>query len=315
MKKIQTLNRFSENTGTCFGKNFKSIPYGFFSQFQDSFFYANVIQFLIVGFLYLYVGNGRYWHLLLIASVAGFFGAILENGTVAYLCQKDNRNMDIPSIVIPFLIDEFFWTSCQYSVPFLNLIKMKAFAKGKFANIVRYTIIGLFVPFLFFRFFIGYERMMKGYLIDEKISSLHGYAFGVLAIADFICTVSIFYFVRKHNNQLSYSTSNISEYIKNSSYTTLIAVDIVGFSLSILDIITNSGVVEDYIPSTITIPFQCFMSNFILILSVDALIFKYGGNNSHKGSTTFKCKSINKNKNDISDEVNSTASSSYLVYC
>jgi len=310
MTEENILNRFSENTGTCYGKNFKNVPYGFFSQFQDSFFYANVIQFIVVTFLYLNVGNGKYWHLLLIASLAGFLGGLLENGTVAFICQSGNKNEY--SLVIPFIIDEIFWTTCQYSVPFLNLIKMKAFAKGKLANIARYSIIGLFIPYLFFRLFIGYERMIKGYLVDEKISSLHGYAFGVLAIADFICTLSILYFVKKHNSELTYSTSNISDYIKNSGYTTLIAVDIVGFCLSIFDIITNSGIIDDYIPSTITIPFQCLMSNFILILAVDALIFKYSGSKSNVNSHTNNYKNNTKNLNE---ETISNTSNSIVVYC
>ncbi|ORX80526.1 hypothetical protein BCR32DRAFT_245590 [Anaeromyces robustus] len=316
MAKDQALNRFSENTGTCYGKNYKSISYGFFSQFQDSFFYANVIQVIVVVFLYFHLGNGRYWNLLLIASISGFLGAVIENATVAYLCldsQKDNKSH---SLVIPFLIAETFWTTCQYSIPFLNLIKMRAFAKGKQANIIRSTIIGLFVPFLFFRFFIGYERMMKGYLVDDKISSIHGYAFGVLAISDFICTISIIYFVKKHNRELAYSTSNVSDYIKNSSYITLVAVDSVGFCLSILDIITNLGIAESFLPKTITVPFQCLMSNFVLILTVDALLFKYNGssssnvNNSNINNYPSKNTTITKNKND---ESNSTISNNYFV--
>lgn len=310
MTQEQIFTRFSESTRTCYGKSYKNISYGFFSQFQDSYFYANVIQVIIVAFLYFYMGSGKYWNVLLIASISGFLGALIENATVAYICQESQKENN--SIVVFFLLAEIFWTCCQFSVPFLNLIKMKAFAKGKTANIVRHTIMGLFVPFLFFRFFIGYERMMKGYLMDDKINSIHGYAFGVIAISDFICTLSIIYFVKRHNKELAYGSSNISDYIKNSSYITLVAVDFVGFCLSLLDIVTNLGIIDDYIPNTITIPFHCLMCNFILILTIDALLFKYSGSpssniNSNINTCQYK-NSTARNKNDESSSITITSS-------
>ncbi|KAG4101650.1 hypothetical protein H8356DRAFT_1305662 [Neocallimastix lanati (nom. inval.)] len=280
INKNQSLNKLSENTGTCYGKNFKNVFHGFFSQFQDSFFYANVIQFIIVALMYFKIGRGRYWNVLFYASLSGVLGALLENLTVAYICSDGEKTNN--SRVYSFIISEIFWTSCQYSVPLLNLIKMKAFSNGTLASIVKYTILGLCLPFVYFRFTIGFKRMSRGYLVDEEINSYHGYAFGILAIADFICTLSILYFVRMHNKQLTHNVSNFSGYIKNSSYTILVAVDIVGFSLSILDIITTNEFMEDYIPSTITIPFQCVMSNFILILASDALLFKFGFKTKYK---------------------------------
>ncbi|ORX81296.1 hypothetical protein BCR32DRAFT_299553 [Anaeromyces robustus] len=277
------IPRFEEGAGTCYGKNFKTAAFGFFKQFQDSFFYANVIQFLIVTLMYFNIGKGKYWKVLFYASVAGILGGILENITVAYICQDSQKEKDY--IVIPFLIDELFWTTCEYAIPYLNLIKMKAFSKGKAANIIYYTIIGLFIPFACCRFCIGYERMKNGYLQSEKIKSLHGYAFGIMAIADILCTVAILYFVKKHNSRKNFNTSNISDYIKQSSYTILVAVDVVGFCLSILDIITNSGLIENYIPSSITTPFHCIKSSFILILAADALLFKYGANTNSSNAS------------------------------
>jgi hypothetical protein len=277
------MNRFSQKAGTCYGKNYKNASYGFFSQFQDSFFYTNCIQFIIVFIMYINIGKGKYWKILFYASLAGLLGGVLENATVAYICQ-DNQKYKIYK-VIPFLIDEVFWIPCEYAIPFLNLTKMKAFAKGKMANAIYYTIIGLFIPFSFIRLLIGYERMNIGCLQSDNIKKYHGYAFFIMAIADLICTVSILYYVYKHNTTQSFNTSNISNYIKHSSYTILVAVDIVGFSLSILNIITNSGIVEDYIPSTIVTPFHCLKSSFVLILASDALLFKYGANSSSFNST------------------------------
>lgn len=275
-------DKFSEKTGTCYGKNFENIFHGFFSQFQDSFFYSNVIQFILVTLMYIHVGTGKYWHLLFYASLAGFLGALIENSTVAYICLNHDNSKD--SMIFPFLFAEIFWGFCQFTVPFLNLIKMRVFSKKKLVNIIKYVIIGLLVFFVISRFCIGYERMRKGYLNDDKINSVHGFAFGFLATADFICTVSILYIVKKHNSELAVGSSEVSDYIKNSSYTILVTVDIVGFILSVLDIVINFKLIT-VLPSTITIPFQCLMSNFILILAVDALLFKYSANVKSKNSS------------------------------
>jgi len=266
-------NKFSEATKTCYGKKYENPIYGFYNQFQDSFFYANVIQFIVVTLIYMNVGKGRYWNVLLFASISGFLGALIENFTVAFICsynEKDNSKK-----VITFLLNEIFWIVCQFSVPFLNLIKMKSFSRGRLAIVIKYTIYVLFIIFIFLRVTIGIKRMKRGYLFDEEINAYHGYAFAVLAIADFICTISVLYFVRKHNKQLAYNTSSISDYIKNSSYTILVIVDTVGFSLILLEIIINYKIMEIIIPPTIIIPFHCIISNFILILAIDALLFKY----------------------------------------
>ncbi|OUM62245.1 hypothetical protein PIROE2DRAFT_11501 [Piromyces sp. E2] len=293
IKEIPDADRFLESAGTCYGKNYPSALSGFFTQFKDTFFYANVIQFLIVALMYMNIGKGKYWDILFYASVSGLVGACIENSTVAYICQESQRKKNYK--VFSFLIDEIFWITCEYSIPFLNLIKMKAFSKGTLAKCVNYTIIGLFIPFTICRLAIGFERMNKGILSSQKISNLHGFAFGFMAIADIVCSVSILYFVNKHNRQ-NFSTSNISNYIKHSSYTILVAVDVVGFLLSVLGIITNLGMFSDYIPSSITTPFHCLKSSFVLILASDALLFKYGATTSSinaSSNTNSKLQSTN----------------------
>ncbi|OUM67989.1 hypothetical protein PIROE2DRAFT_4406 [Piromyces sp. E2] len=270
------LTKFSPETGTCFNKNIKGVISGFSKQFQDSFFYANVIQFLLVALMYYKAGNGRYWKILLYASIAGCVAGILENFTVAVICREGQEGKN--GIVVPFLIDELFWTTQQYSVPLLNLTKMETIAWGPLAKYIKYFIVALLFPFIFFKFYIGYERMMSGYLVDEKISSLHGFAFGTIAIADLVCSVSIIYFINKHKNSITQSKTSLSNQVKQSSYTILLAVDMVEFFLSIFDIIANTGIAEDVVPAAVATPFQCLMSNFILILSTDALLLKYNVN-------------------------------------
>lgn len=303
-------NRFSEGTNTCSDKHFNNSIQGFFGQFQDAYFYANVIQFVIVALMYINVGSGKYWKILFYASLAGFLGGLLENLTIGFICQGDYDPNVHNNPVITFLIDEVFWTLCEYSIPYLNLIKMKAFSQGKVANSIKYTIYILFIPFAIFRLLIGYHRMRKGYLIDEDIQALHGYAFGIMAISDILCTIFILYYVRKHNTQETLKGSSIHNFIKKSSYTILVTVDIVSILLSIFHIIFSSGLFIDRnntntvieTSESVTVPFHCLKSNFILILATDAVLFKYSANTSSslKGSTESKSKFHIGNENSVS---------------
>jgi len=303
------IDRFDPSTGTCYGKNYKTAIYGFFSQFQDSYFYSNFIQFIIVVLMYLNIGNGKYWKVLFYSSIAGLVGALIENSTLGYICQESQINKTYK--IVPFFISEFFWIVCEYSIPMLNLIKMKAFGKGKVANIINYIVLGMFIPFAFCRFKIGYERMELGYLHNRNIRKLHGYAFFTIAVADMICTFSILYFVKLHNQQ-TFATSNVSDYIKKSSYIILITVDVVSFALSFLNILTNSGVAESIVPSSIIVPFHCFKSTFLLILAVDALLFKYGINvtsmNASSSGNNYKDPSSSNNDYSYNLSVNNPKS-------
>jgi len=277
---VSTLTRFDKETGTCDSIN--NIMDGFFGKFQDSFCYTFFLQFLVVLLLYLNVGKGKYWKILYYASIAGIGGALLENATVAYICSTKNNF----SRVIPFLIDEIFWISNEYSIPLLNLIKMKAFAKGTIANITKYVILGLSVPFIIFRLGIGYLRMSRGYLRDEDINAFHGYAFAVMALADIICTFAILYFVNLNNSRVAIKTSNINKYIKHSSYTILLIVDIVSALLSITNILANVGPFKNKFSGKLFTPLHCLKCSFILILAIDAFIFKYDANVSSQNESS-----------------------------
>jgi len=269
----ESLTKYSPNTGTCFNKNIKHFIPGFAKQFQDSFCYANIIQCLIVGLMYYKAGHGLYWKILIIAAVSGCIASLLENATVAFIClpsQKDNN-----WVVVPFFIDEIFWTTQQFSVPILNLIKMKVLVGKRTAKIMKGIILFFLIVFIFFRGFIGYERMMRGYLVDHKINILHGFAFGTIAVVDMFCTVSILYLIRKQSKNNTSSISVVTQQVKSSSYTILICVDVVETLLSIFDIFANVGIPEEVLDASVAIPFQCLMSNFILILATDILLMKY----------------------------------------
>jgi len=291
-----TLNKFSPETDTCYGKEIEGFTDGFLNQFHESFFYALVLQFLLVTLMYNSVGKGIYWKVLFYASVAGLLATICENATIAFVCRKGQEENNSSIHFILLIIDEIFWIISEYAIPYLNLIKMKAFARGKFAIIIRYAIYGLFIPFIAFRFLIGYNRVKRGYLQDTDIRRLHGYAFGVMAVADIICTFAILYFVRKNNSQVAASAS-LNHYVKHSSYTILLAVDVVSALLSVLNIITNVSLTDAIILKSVTVPLHCLKSSFVLILAIDALLFKYG---AHVVSVNESSSGNSKNHNNSS---------------
>jgi len=267
--------RFLMEHDTCFGKGGRGFIEGFLTEFKDSYRYTFLIQFILVSLLYFNVGKGVYWKVLFYASTAGLLGSIFENVTVSYVCRDSLKTESQSIFFLFFLVNEIFWITTEYAIPYLNLIKMKAFARGKLAVIIRYSIAALFILFICFRFLIGYRRMKKGYLQDFEIQTYHGYAFGVMAVADLICTFSILYFVRQNNLR---AISNLDDYIKHSSYTILVGVDIVSTLLSVLSIINAVTLNSSPILKSLTVPLYCFKSSFVLILAIDAFLFKYGAN-------------------------------------
>jgi len=288
-KEKDSLYRFNASSATCYGKEYENVIMGFTGQFHDSDCYTFIIQFIIVSLMYVNVGRGKYWLLLFLASLAGICGAIVENTTLAVICQKKyaNANGSIEN-VYSFLINEIFWITNEYSIPLLNLIKMQAFSDEKLTKWMRYIILFLVLPFIGFRFLIGYNRMTRGYLLDSDIRAFHAGAFGVMAAADMLCTVSILYFVRKKNNDgiiLQGQGNNIKSHVKRSSYTILIIVDVVSLILCVLELITDTGPLKDMISTEFVIPFHCLKNSFALILAADAVIFKYGVNAEYINSS------------------------------
>jgi len=277
-----TLDRYSVETSTCYGKDNQNLIEGFFGQFQDSFCYTFLLQFLIVTFMYNHVGKSKYWKLLFYASLAGLLGALLENGTVAFLCRSGAEKHSY-QFVFPFFINELFWISNDYAIPLINLIKMRAFNKRKVAFIIKYVIIILFVPFAIFRLCIGFLRMKNGYLQNETIQAFHGYAYAIMAIADIICIYDILYYTRLPK-------SKFNNIISHSNYTILIVIDTASALLSIINMISNVGPFKNSFPTTLFTPFQCLQRSSFLILATDAFIFKYenfsilGNNHDHEKS-------------------------------
>jgi len=166
------INKNSPEAGTCYKKGYHSFFQGFNVEIKDTFFFAFVIQFLLILMMYFHVGNGRYWKILFYSSIAGLCGAVIEHATVAYICQISE--LENYTKATPLLLNECFWIISEYSIPILNLIKMNTLATPKIAKITKLTIILLAVPFSTVRLLIGWDRMINGYLSSELGRELHG---------------------------------------------------------------------------------------------------------------------------------------------
>jgi len=284
----EELTKTSPGTGTCYTKGSDTVLDGIYSQFRDTFFFTYIIQFVLVFLMYKTAGSGRYWRVLNYASIAGLLASCCENIVIAFICSESNKLKN--GKVYPFLIGEIFWIITEYSIPYLNLIKMKAIAKGRIATVIKWLIYLLLVPFAISRILIGYCRMQRGYLNDEEIELFHGIAFGIMAVADLLCTIFILYFIRSYSNRSSTHGNDLTNHIQQSSYTILIAVDVVSLLLSILYIavtfiyrhptLKDNKILTNILTRNCVLPFHCFKSVFLLILATDALLFKYGASNN-----------------------------------
>lgn len=270
------FHRFNSNYTTCNPNQlYLNFFDGLFNRFKDAFFFSSVLQFALVALMYYNVGKGRYWKILFYSSICGLIGSIIEASTVSFLCTESRKDTPYTK-VFTFFIAEFFWICNEFSIPFLNLIKMRAFSKGKTSKIISYVVLAIFPLFAFCRFWIGFVRSKYGVLNSFDISNSHGIAFACMALADLICTCGILYFVKK-NNQKEFNTSNINHYIKRSSYVILICVDVISILLAIICFLPY---LIKSMPDSITLPFHSVKSAFILILASDALLFKYEVNTS-----------------------------------
>jgi len=266
------FDRFSSK-GMCPIKPYKDFFDGLCSKFKESGFNTNYIQCGLVILMYFSGNKGKFWKILLSAAISGFCGTLIEGGTTAYVCREADINTPRPHLA-SYLFAEIFWIIKEYSIPILNLYKMKTFSNGNIVKYVKNSIIGLFFLYSGCRFYIGYERMIKGLLTTPQTKYGHMASFAVLAISDLLCSISIFYYVYKRNRKLPEDSklNKVDYYIKRSNYIIIIFVDFISILVSIFN-----GITEAFhsIPSSYINPFQCIKTCFILILACDSLLFKY----------------------------------------
>jgi len=247
--------------------DFKYIFINLLYYINDSLFYAFIIQVILVTYGYFSVGKNMYWRVLCYSSWFGLLGAIIEKLCKIWTEHPDNTNQ---YIYILYIINEPFWIISEYTIPYVNMIKLSAIISRKKVIILRIYIGLLFIIFVIFRFRIGIIRYKEQEVFNNKIYHAHGFSFLTLAVAELSCTLlilrrlSIDFKIAKRKGH----SGNIYNYSRQSSFFILLVVDICGFILAILSLISN------YTFKAFLVIFHCLKSNFVLILAFDALIFK-----------------------------------------
>ncbi|KAG4100561.1 hypothetical protein H8356DRAFT_1659889 [Neocallimastix lanati (nom. inval.)] len=251
-------------------------------EFNQTFFYSYFLQIILVVYMYNSIGNGRYWKVLLYGSIFGFGGALLEHIFIAWQNALPETDKEKTSLSILLLIAEVGWIATEFAVPILNLIKLNSLSNVTVVKAVNVVTAVLFCGFAFFRFQIGYNRFTEHTVDCQKCTALHSQAFGVMAITDIILSIMIFFRINKSSKEYKIKKNNenisILTTFKKSSVFSLLIVDVISVFLSLTYIKTAT---QDYAK-----PFHALKSNFLLILAVDAFIFKFRAHTS--GGSTYK---------------------------
>ncbi|ORX43642.1 hypothetical protein BCR36DRAFT_303390, partial [Piromyces finnis] len=245
----------------------------FANEFSDSYLYAYIIQIMLIGYMHKCAGSGRYWKIIFTGSIFGMFGATIEHLGTAWIKTIDKNQS---KAYCCYLLAEIGWIITEFSIPYLNLIKLKVLTQSKIVKTVNWVIGFLFILFGLCRFYIGYLRLINKTLYNIKIYHLHGIAFGIIAIADGLLSILIFIELNKSAKRIKEKygeTFNLLNSFKKSSLFILFVVDLMSVILAILSIIIDVTIFGRSVNKLIK-PFHALKSNFLLILAVDSFIFK-----------------------------------------
>ncbi|OUM68418.1 hypothetical protein PIROE2DRAFT_3863 [Piromyces sp. E2] len=270
----------SDETNTTDELNFKYVFINILYYINDSLFYAFIIQLILVTYGYFSVGKTTYWRVLYYSSWFGLCGAIIEKLCRAWTEHPDNTNK---YVYILYIINEPFWIISEYTIPFR----------------------------------IGIIRYQEKSVFNNKIYRAHGFSFLILAVAELSCTLLILkrlstdFKIAKRKGH----SGGIYQYSRQSSFFILLVIDICGFILAILSLISN------YTFKAFLVIFHCLKSNFVLILAFDALIFKIenmeitnSGKQSQKNSSNIFT-STNDNFNEPSNNTKMSTVSVEITPC
>jgi len=253
------------------------IVLNFTDEFSDSFLYAYILQIILIIYMYSCVGSGRYWKIMLAGAIFGVYGAMVEHVGTAWLDAAANDNHEAKKAYYCYFFSEIGWIATEFCIPYLNLIKLNTLTQTKLIKIVNYAIFILFILFAGSRFCIGYLRVSEHSLYNTAIYHAHGVAFGITAVADGLLSILIFIELNKSAKKTKKEdggeTFNLLSSFKKSSLFILFVVDLMSVILAILSIFSGISPFGDPIKKLIK-PFHALKSNFILILAVDAFIFK-----------------------------------------
>jgi len=257
----------SEENNSLDNISFQYILTNFLYSINKSLFYAFIIQIILVAYGYFRVGRNAYWRVLYISSWCGLVGSIIENICIAWTEHPNNTNR---YIYLLYIINEPFWIVSEFTIPYVNMMKVSVLIMKKKKTMLNIYISILFILFVVFRIKIGILRYKEKEVFNDIIYRAHGYSFLTMAVAELSCTLllikslTIDYEIAKRKGH----NGNIFNYSKRSSYFILLVIDICGFILAILSMLS------DYTVKAFLVLFHCLKSNFVLILAVDALILK-----------------------------------------
>jgi len=253
----------------------KELILNFTDEFSDSFLYAYILQIVLIIYMYSCVGSGRYWNIMLFGSIFGMFAAVTEHVGTAWIDTLKDEIAGSKGLYCYF-IAEIGWIATEFSIPYLNLIKLNTLSQDNIIKGINHIIAILFSFFAAFRLYIGYLRVTHKTLYDDAIYSAHGLAFGVTAIADGLLSLLIFHHINKNvekAREKDGESFNLLSAFKKSSLFILFVVDLMSVILAVLSIFTGIPPLRSSLSKLIK-PFHAFKSNFILILAIDAFIFK-----------------------------------------
>jgi len=276
-------------------------------EFDQTFFYSYFLQIILVTYMYNAVGHGKYWQILLYGSILGFFGALMEHIFQAYQSTLPDEEKYTTNFSILLFFAEIGWITTEFSVPLLNLIKLNSLTNVKLIKVVNVLTGLLFCGFTFFRIEIGYFRFSEHRVGCTNCNAFHSQAFGVMAVTDIILSIMIFYRINKTTREYKIKKNNenisILSTFRKSSVFSLLIVDVISVFLSLTYIFNST---KDYAK-----PFHALKSNFLLILAVDAFIFKFNANNGGSSYRSFNSQNnINANRS-FNDNASIGACSSY----
>jgi len=162
----------------------------------------------------------------------------------------------------------------RYSIPYINYLKLKAISRGNYMKMIKILLIAVFPIYCCLRILIGYFRFKDKDINPASSRNIKGASGSVVASLDFLISILMIYELKKNLSmerlQNKYlSRTSIYSYIRKSNYAVLLLIDLIGFCLSFT---SYTYVAEKYMD--LVIPFQCIQDNFIMILAIDALIFK-----------------------------------------
>ncbi|ORX79722.1 hypothetical protein BCR32DRAFT_246167 [Anaeromyces robustus] len=237
---------------------------------KESLFYCGLIQFVIVLYIYLRIGKGKLWMTFLYSTLCMFSGKVLEYIMRSLIFFKETSKYAF-ICCIPL---ETFYIASNYTLAYINLIKLKALTEKQYVKKIQILVSLLFPIFCTFRYLIGYYRYIDSDFNSSKARNCKGISYSILASLNIFISFFI-YRELKHNYRKERSQSNYLKkitfpcYIRRSNYAVLLFLNICSFILSFLNYSYISGLYVDLITLL-----ECIQDNLIFLLAVDTLIYK-----------------------------------------